>query len=479
MPPGRKKTDQGTSPAQFMNETHGSTNSAVPAASVTPAWVYWVRGLLGVALVGAGYLAWVSIHNGPVAGCGPTSGCGQVLQNPWAYWLDIPVSVPALLVYLALLGTTVLLQKRPAPDEERGAWAATIALAVIVAGAALWFVGLQIFVIKAYCKFCMIAHACGLAAALLCLWHIPLARDPATPMWAAGSGLRGVPRAGVASVAAIGLAGVMALAGGQLLVPRKLNVVRDLRPAGRPVAGQTNAINGTPGEGNSAAPTPASPQPHLVAPRQLSLYSNAFLLQLDTVPMIGSPDATNVIVYVFDYTCSHCRALHPILIRAQRRFGPQLGIVSLPMPISTNCNPFLPPQSHSIANACEYARLGLAVWRAKPAVHGQFEEWMFAGARPAPVAQAKEYAAQLVGPDALEAALKDPWIEQQLLLDCRLHHINWMVSEQPVMPQLIIGDAISTGPLNSVEHLVLLLNHYLGLTAPPPPVSGGQGEASF
>jgi len=47
------------------------------------------------------------------------------------------------------------------------------------------------------------------------------------------------------------------------------------------------------------------------------------------------------------------------------------------------------------------------------------------------------------------------------------------------MPQLIIGDAISTGPLNSVEHLALLLNHYLGLAAPPPTGSGGQGEASF
>src|SRR5512136_488987 len=131
----------------------GNGNSSRPAIPATPAWLICVRALLAVAIIGAGYLAWVSIHNGPVAGCGPESGCNKVLQSRWAYWLDVPVSLPALLVYLALLGATVLLQKRPAPDDERGSWAAIIALSIIVAGAALWFVGLQVFVIKAFCKF--------------------------------------------------------------------------------------------------------------------------------------------------------------------------------------------------------------------------------------------------------------------------------------------------------------------------------------
>src|SRR5208282_5632313 len=122
-----------------ITEPPPSSSSAAPA---TPGWVIWVRVLLGVAVVGAGYLAWVSFHNGPVAGCGAESGCSKVLQSRWAYWLDVPVSVPALLVYLALLGATVVLQRGTSPDDERGSWAVIIALAVIVAGAALWFVGL-------------------------------------------------------------------------------------------------------------------------------------------------------------------------------------------------------------------------------------------------------------------------------------------------------------------------------------------------
>src|ERR1035437_2117392 len=117
-----------------------SNNSSHPETGSTPAWLAWVRALLAVAILGAGYLAWWAIHNGPAAGCGPDSGCDKVLHSRWAYWLDLPVSVPAVLVYLALLGATVLLQKRSSPDEQRGSWAAIITLSVIVAGAALWFV---------------------------------------------------------------------------------------------------------------------------------------------------------------------------------------------------------------------------------------------------------------------------------------------------------------------------------------------------
>jgi uncharacterized membrane protein len=452
-----------------MSEKNDLDHAAQPKAPTTPSWLVWVRSLLAVALVGAGYLAWVSIQHGHAAGCGPESGCSKVLQSRWAYWLDIPVSLPALLVYLALLGATILLQKRPAPDDERGSWAAIIALSIIVAGAALWFVGLQVFVIKAFCKFCMAAHACGLTAAVLCLKHIPLAADSTTPMWAAGSGKRGVPRTGLALLALVGLAGVVVLAGGQLLVPKKLNVVKDLRPQTGKGATGTNYLAMAAAIAAQAAQA-ASPHPRLVAPRQLSLYSNAFSLKLDTVPMMGSPDASKVIVCLFDYTCPHCRSLHPILLEAQQLLGNRLGIVCLPMPISTNCNRFLPPRAHSVSNACDYVRLGLAVWQANPAAHRRFDDWMFAGVRPPPLAQAKDFAAELVGPDKLQTALNDSWLEQQIATDCRLHSTNWITSGESALPQLIIGDVISTGPLNSVEHLLILLNRYLGLA--PPPGSG-------
>jgi uncharacterized membrane protein len=453
-----------------MTETPASPEQKSPDAS-TPLWMLVARVLLIVAMAGAGYLAYVSFHNGPVAGCGGESGCSKVLQSRWAYWLDIPVSVPAVAVYLALFASTVLLQRSKSPDDQRGSWAAIITLCVILAGAALWFVGLQVFVIKSFCKFCMTAHACGFVAAVLCLKNIPHATEPDTPMWTSGSGKRGVPASAVGLLCVIGLVGLGGLIGGQLLLQKERNVVKVLDPGARSATNSALANANVPGPVEYSPMLALTPSPRLIAPRLLSLYSNQFQIKLDTVPMIGSPDATNVIVCLFDYTCPHCRALHPILAETQKRLGSQLGIVCLPMPISTNCDRFLPARIHSSPNACEYAQLGLAVWRAKPEVFHQFDDWMFAGDNPPPVDEARKYGAQLVGEEKLNKAFSDPWVNKQLDVDCQLHYANWNASDSPIMPQIIIGRSISSGPLNSSDHLQFLLSQHLGL---PLPSGGGR-----
>jgi uncharacterized membrane protein len=436
-------------------------NSTSPAASptpLTPAWLRWARGLLVIALSAAGYLAWEAIHNGPAAGCGAGSGCNAVLQSRWAYWLNVPVSVPAALVYVALLAATVLLQKRPSPDDQRGSWAAIIVLSVVIVGSAFWFVGLQVFVIQSFCKYCLTAHACGFAAALLCLSNIPRATDPDTPMWQTGSGKRGVPRRAILSLILTGLAGVAVLAGGQILVQKERNVVKDLAHVSTPAG--TNRL---PAYGLPAEIVPALPDARLVAPRTLSLYSNQFLIKLDDVPVLGSPDAPHFIVCLLDYTCIHCRALHPILVQMSRQFSNQLCIVCLPVTLSSKCNPYIPQNLSASPDACEYARLGLAVWRIKPAVHGQFDNWLFTGMKPPPLDQAWDYAAQLVGADKLNAAMADPWVAQQIQTDCKIHRANWLAADSSAMPQIVIGNAVSSGPINSPEHLQILLNQYLGL----------------
>lgn len=434
-------------------------NTSAPATS-TPAWLHVARVLLVIAMSGAGYLAWVSMHHGAAAGCGPESGCNAVLQSRWAYWLGLPVSVPAVLVYLALLGATILLQKSPSPDDERGSWVAIIILSVVVIGSAFWFVSLQVFVIQSFCKYCLTAHACGFAAAVICLMNIPYATEPDTPVWATGSGKRGVPRQAVLSLVVMGLAGVAVLAGGQLLVQKERNVVKVVKNAPSSAGANTSA----PSSSLPAEIVPASPNARMIAPRTLSLYRNEFVLKFNDVPMMGSPDAPHVIVCLVDYTCIHCRALHPILTQATQQFSNQLGIVCLPVSLSPECNPFIPHlNSRSTPNSCEYARLGLAVWRAKPAVHRQFDDWMFDEVKPPPLAQAREHAAQLVGADKLQAALADPWVTQQLLTDCKLYRANWLAADNSALPQIVMGDAVSSGPINSMEHLQILLRQYLGV----------------
>ena len=54
---------------------------------------------LGISL----YLAYQSLSGGGIAGCGAGSDCSTVLTSRWAYWFSLPVSVPAALVYIAVL----------------------------------------------------------------------------------------------------------------------------------------------------------------------------------------------------------------------------------------------------------------------------------------------------------------------------------------------------------------------------------------
>jgi uncharacterized membrane protein len=437
-----------------------SPNPSLPPAARTPAWLHWVRALLLIALLGAGYLASVSLQHGAPAGCGPESGCHTVLQSRWAWWFGLPVSVPAAAVYFALLSSTILLQKRNAPEAQRRFWAAIIILSVVVAGAAIWFVSLQIFIIQSFCKYCLAAHTCGFAASLLCLKNIPCANEPDAPLGNAGSGKMGLPRRALLTLIGIGLAGVAALAGGQMLVQKQLNVVKVVtlstaiaRANGAPLASPVSAWF-----------VPVPPTPRLIAPRTLSLYSNQFVIQLNEVPILGSPDAPHVIVCLGDYTCVHCRALHQILLKLSPQYSNQLAIICLPISLQPECNPCVGRTNpHSNTNACEYARLGLGVWRAAPQLFWQFDDWLSAGVTPPPVNQARDRAAQLVGADKLQSALADPWVLEQLLTDCKLHRANWLAVDSPALPQIVMGNAISSGPINSVKHLQLMLSRYLGL----------------
>ena len=460
-------------------------------AGPSRSWLLAVRLLLAVAVLGAGYLAWVSLSNGPVAGCGADSGCNKVLQSRWAYWLNIPVSLPALLVYLGLLGTTVLVEKRSALADQRRAWMAIIVLAVVVAGAAVWFVGLQVFVLKAFCKFCMTAHACGLVAAVLFLKNAPLDAAPAKPRRSDKAPGFFLPRPDFARLAVIGLAGVAVLVAGQSLVEKKRNVVKSLTPDNPtnfpivslpptvpPVVRATPPTNALPAPATNVAavtPTPppvvpvtnppAAPLAQLAAPRLLSLHGGAFQFKLDELPMIGSPDAPHVVVSLFDYTCHHCRQLHPFLVEAQRRFSNQVSILSLPMPMATNCNPSVVRYWRAHAQACEYAKLSLAVWRAKPAAFHQFDEWLMAPADPVPVAQARDYAVQLVGLMKLDSALNDPWITHQIHTDGYLYHSNFLKTGSSQLPEMMIGPHVSFGPLNSAQNVAELFEQHFGIKA--------------
>lgn len=379
-----------------------------------------------VATLVAVYLAWVSLSGAPVAGCGPQSPCQRVLQSRWAYWFGIPVSIPAVLAYAALAAAARHRRRglRASGVTSTPGW--VLSLSLVAIGAAVWFGLLQALVLRSFCAFCLTAHLTATAGACFLIRSASRTRPPSgTPSLA--------PR-----IVALSLLPIMLLIAGQLLVRK-----------------QTHAV--------STLPVPIPTPGDVTSGRTLALYNERFTLELAALPRIGPATAPHAVIALFDYTCPHCRAVHDLLVRAQQRFGDQLLIVTLPVPLDSRCNPLVTTTAPENQNACEYARLGLALWRTKPAAFAAFTAWVFVSPRPPSVEATRHYVEELVGANGLQAALADAWIPRQLQTDAALFEANSKRSGVWQLPQLMIGKALSVGEIQTLDGLLSLLHENLGL----------------
>ena len=395
-----------------------------------------IRLCIAGAMLVSVYLAWLSLTGGKAVGCGPDSGCDKVLQSRWAYWFGAPVSLCALAVYSLILGASFRLTKKTPPEVQRKAWAWLVSCALLVAGAALWFTGLQIFGVKAICAYCLAAHASGFAAAILLLVNAPFKSAPGRP-WDSEKQVYVTPRL-ARKAALVAVAGLAGLVGGQFAQTHKTFVI-------------------APAPNATAPPSPK---------RILPVYGGRYELNLFEVPALGAPTNAQVAVSLFDYTCHHCRSMHPLLVEAQRQFSNSLVIVTLPMPLDPGCNSTVTRHYPPHTNACEYARVGLAVWRADRTKHDEFDQWVMTGEKPPPIAETRQHAAQLVGAGALEKAIADPWVEEQLKTGVGIYEMAYR-SGQGSMPQLILGQSVAVGSY-LLPDLIKMLVENLGLPAPVP-----------
>lgn len=384
---------------------------------IHPALLFAARLLLIAAAGLAIYLLWVSLSRGAVAGCGPDSPCDRVLHSRWSRWVGVPVSAIALPVYVALFAGTFQLRRGVPAPRQRAAWRWLVPGLLAVVGAAVWFALVQGVILRSFCRFCMAAHGCGLAASLALLWCVPFRIAPAKP-WQQEKQVFVPPELG-RKLALLSLGAVGLLVAGQFVrLPHKQYIVK--------------------------------------------IFDGKLQVNLSEAPVIGSPKAPYSIISLFDYTCSHCRIMHTHLMEAHRQFGDRLAIVSLPMPLCEKCNHTVKRSPKEHAQACEYARVGLALWRAKPKAQPQFDDWVFTPETPPPLVATRQYASQLAGPAAFERALKDPWIEEQIQRDISIYETNGLRGLGN-MPQLIIGTNVASGTFSRAEDLFQLLSQNLGL----------------
>src|SRR6185503_6600981 len=115
----------------------------------------WIRLCLIIAVGVSMYLAYLSLSGSSAVGCGPDSGCDQVLQSKWSRWFGVPVSLFSILAYGSLLVLTFRLRPKADPAAQRATWRLIIPISVLVLLSVLYFAGLQWFVLHRTCPLCM------------------------------------------------------------------------------------------------------------------------------------------------------------------------------------------------------------------------------------------------------------------------------------------------------------------------------------
>jgi uncharacterized membrane protein/protein-disulfide isomerase len=421
----------------------------------------------GTALLLASYLAYMrwSGQISHLRGCGGSDGCANLLGGRWGSWLLVPVSVWASLAYLALLGLS-------ARGLNRW-WSRTLALfgGLLLFAAALWFVGLQLFVAHQFCRYCSLLHACGVVIAIL-LWQNLWARDFAGR------------RTAIQSAVLLTVGSMLALIGGQLWGPQPAtHEIRQLAaddlpdvadaptvPASEPLplASEADRATSEATQDNDTASPPASPsssEPASAAssvPRIVTFMDGKLRYVVGELPLIGNPSAEHVIVKCFDYTCETCREMHQELTRVLQLYPEKIAVIVAPTPLNRSCNPHVASGVADHRYACQFARLGLAVWRAKPTVFSGFHDELFRRQQRITVAEARDEAIRLVGLNALEEAELDPWIPQVLRRNAEVY--RGLSRAGPEMPKLLLGgNSLMNGIPRDTATLIQALRQHVAL----------------
>ncbi|MCC7205394.1 MAG: thioredoxin domain-containing protein [Phycisphaeraceae bacterium] len=439
-------------------------------------WRRWGDGMVPLLLLAAAaiavYLASLSITGGSIAGCGPGSACDGVLRSRWSVWFGLPVSAAAAAVHLGTLAAWMVHRLRR-PSDPRAAAVVLTAGAIVLTTAAAWFTGLMLAIGGGVCPWCLTSHGLGLAAGALAITSAARSRRidgsrTARQVW--------IPAAMIASLV------MLLLVVGQLSSGRRSFSLHSAEPTATTsvrsvaeLADDNGSLDPPPlpvitpargGEDARVSPVPDQPYDQSSGEdRTITLSLSLASLRPASMPRMGPADAKHVLVFFSDYTCPHCRRLHKMLLQARERYGRQLAVVHVLVPLNGRCNRLYSkatmPARHD--QACEYTRLGLAVWRASPSAFEKFEHWMAdpnLGVTPT-LAEAINFAVTLVDRGRLEEAIKDPWIDQQIRRNVDLFDAAPIPSK--MVPVLAMERRYLNGTPDDEGQLFAILEQVLGV----------------
>jgi protein-disulfide isomerase len=244
--------------------------------------------------------------------------------------------------------------------------------------------------------------------------------------------------------------GSVALAG-----PNAQEKSSDKQPAKAPAA--QSAADKTAADKTGADKTPAKKPPEKTAARKrriITVAGGQVALDIRHWPLLGKPDAKYVFVEMFDYTCPYCRATHQAVRGAMEHFGDDLAILALPVPLDSACNRNVGYTAAEHAEACEIAKIAVAVWRVSRKQFAPFHSWLFDPAYRRTAAEARQHAAELVGENALRDELNLPHAANYILKHVELYERVGSGS----LPKILFPSSTVSGSVESAGTLIDMIS---------------------
>jgi uncharacterized membrane protein/protein-disulfide isomerase len=335
-------------------------------------------GFSGAAMTLSAWLLLKSSGTNSLPGCEAGSGCDAVTRSRWARLGPLPVAGIGMLVYTLLFSS--LLASRLNPSSTLNSQILVHALsitALLAVGGAVWFMAVQLILLRRFCFYCTLTHILASVAAVCALTIVLEAGMALAADWILGFGT------------------LVAFVAGQIvLTPRTYAIA----------AASGKGVSAEPIEEKAAGTPPPMPLPEIhplgnstqlpQVERSIRLYGGRVTLSLAKWPLLGSPEAPEVLAVLMDFTCKECHHLHRLLYQAIAHYGGRLAVVVAPVPIHRDCNPAVTCHKSEQVYSCALARLAWAVWLSDPQKYLDWDHFMAESDEPQPfglaLAKAKE-----------------------------------------------------------------------------------------
>jgi hypothetical protein len=162
----------------------------------------------------------------------------------------------------------------------------------------------------------------------------------------------------------------------------------------------------------AAAAAPLAESKH---ERLVKFLGGKLTLDVYKHPLIGSPEAPHIAIEMVSYDCAHCRKMHETIQHALARYGDQVALLVMPVPLDKECNKLITDPTMVHPGACGTARKVIALAKLAPTAFGDFHDFLMSGGdKPPPMEKIVPKANTIADPDRLRELSRSPEVAKQL-----------------------------------------------------------------